>query len=39
MNMGALIHSIMISEVKDMKSQVLRVLRKAPTKKNFEVSS
>ena len=34
-----MIHSILISEVKDMGSQVLRALRKALNKKNFEVSS
>ena len=36
MNMEALIHSILISEVKDMKGHDLQALL---TKKNFEVSS
>jgi hypothetical protein len=32
----ALVHSIPISEVKDMKSDVLRVLKASLSKKNFE---
>ena len=35
----ALIHSILISEVKDMESLVLWALRNAPNKKNFDLSS
>ena len=34
-----LIHFILISEVKDTKRCVLRVLGKTPNKKNFEFSS
>jgi hypothetical protein len=33
---GALVHSIPISEVKDMKSDVLRALKASLSKKNFE---
>jgi hypothetical protein len=32
----ALVHSILISEVKDMKSDVLRALKASLSKKNFE---
>jgi hypothetical protein len=32
----ALVHSILISEVKDMKSDVLRALKASHSKKNFE---
>jgi hypothetical protein len=32
----ALIHSIPINEVKDMKSDVLRTLKESHSKKNFE---
>ena len=35
----ALIHSILICEVKDTRSHVLQALWKIPKKKNFEVSS
>ena len=37
--MEGFIHSILMSEVKDMETQVLSVLEKTSNLKNFEISS